>query len=237
MILYKNLTNFEKKINFKFKNKKNLIDALIHPSFIKENKKLNKELKNESHFERLEFLGDRVLGLSISSLIYNKFRNSNEGDLSKKLSYLVKKDFLYKIALEISIDKILKFSNKKDNTRMNISILADSVESLIGSIYIDSGYLASLKFIKKIWGPYLDIKASNQQDPKTHLQEISQHQYKILPKYSLLKKEGPSHSPIFTVLLEVLNLKTIKGSGKSKREAEKNAANKALKLINDKQNS
>ena len=120
---------------------------------------------------------------------------------------------------------------------MNISILSDSVESLIGSIYIDSGYLASLKFINKIWGPYLDIKASNQQDPKTHLQEISQHEHKTLPKYSLFKKEGPPHSPIFTVTLEVLNLKIIKGSGKSKREAEKDAAEKAIKLINDKKDS
>ena len=232
MILKKKLENFENFINFKFKNKQNLINALIHPSFIKEKKFNNKDY--ESDFERLEFLGDRVLGLCISSLIYEKFDNSNEGDLTKKLSYLVKKDFLYKIALEIKIDKILKYSFKKNNSRMNISILSDSVESLIGSMFIDSGFTASLKFIKKFWGPYLYIQESNEQDPKTNLQEISQHRNKILPKYSLIKKTGPSHSPIFTVSLEVLNLKEILATGKSKREAEKNAAYKALKLLNEK---
>ncbi len=229
MILKNKISNFEKFIDYSFKKKEYLINALIHPSYLKEMKFKNKSF--ESYFERFEFLGDRVLGLSISSLIYTRFKNSNEGDLTKRLSYLVQKKFLYKIALEIGIDKILKYSYKKDNTRMNISILSDSVESLIGSIFVDSGYNGSFRFIKKIWDPYLDLEGSNKQDPKTKLQEISQSNYKILPKYSLLKKEGPPHSPVFTVELEVLNLKIIKSIGKSKRDAEQNAATKALKLI------
>ena len=231
MKLNKNLHNFETRINFKFKNKKNLINCLIHPSYFKEKKFKKNELQN--HFERLEFLGDRVLGLSISSLIFEKFQNSDEGDLTKKLSFLVKKDFLYKIAIELKIDKVLKFSYRKENTRMNVSILSDSVESLIGAIFIDSGYLATYKFINDIWGPYLNLEASNKQDPKTHLQEISQQKYKSLPKYNLIDKKGPPHSPIFTVSLKIINLKLIKGKGKSKREAEKNAAIKALKLLNE----
>ena len=117
---------------------------------------------------------------------------------------------------------------------MNISILADSVESLIGGIFIDGGYNSAFKFIKNIWGPYLDLEASNQQDPKTELQEISQQKYKTLPDYKLIKKKGPSHSPIFTVSLKVLKLKIIKATGKSKREAEKEAAKIALNIINDK---
>ena len=116
---------------------------------------------------------------------------------------------------------------------MNISILSDSVESVIGAIYIDSGYLRSLKVIKNIWGPYLEEEASNKQDDKTKLQEISQQKFKVLPKYSLVKKEGPSHMPIFTISLKVSNLKIITSSGKSKRDAEKNAAKKALKIINE----
>ena len=227
----KNLHNFETRINFKFKNKQNLINCLIHPSFFKEKKYKTNKLQN--HFERLEFLGDRVLGLSISSLIFEKFQNSDEGDLTKKLSFLVKKDFLYKIAIELKIDKVLKFSYRKENTRMNISILSDSVESLIGAIFIDSGYLATYKFINDIWGPYLNLEASNKQDPKTHLQEISQQKYKSLPKYNLVDKKGPPHSPIFTVSLKIINLRLIKGKGKSKREAEKDAAIKALKLLNE----
>ena len=231
MIQFKNIDKFEIIINFKFKNIENLSNALIHPSYIKDKKFKLKKI--ESKFERLEFLGDRVLGLIVSNLIFQKFKNSNEGDLTKKLSYLVQKKFLYKIALEISIDKYLKFSFKKNNTRTKMSILSDSVESLIGAIFIDSGFNQSYKFVKKIWDPYLDIEASNQQDSKTHLQEISQKKYKILPNYKLIKKHGPSHSPIFTVCLDVLNLRKIKATGNSIREAEKNAATKALELLNE----
>ena len=91
----------------------------------------------------------------------------------------------------------------------------------------------TMKFIKNIWDPYLDIEASNKQDPKTHLQEISQKKYRALPKYSLINRKGPPHSPVFTISLKVLNLKMIKGIGTSIREAEKNAAIKALKKLNE----
>ena len=229
MILKKKIAEFEKKINFNFKDQNNLINALIHPSYLK----YYKNQKFKSNFERFEFLGDRVLGLSISSLIFKKFPNFNEGDLTKKLSYLVQKDFLYKISLEIKIDKILKYICNKENLRMNAAILSDSVESLIGAIYVDSGYLKSLNFINSIWGQYLNIKASNEKDSKTNLQEISQQINKKLPLYSLIKKEGPSHTPIFTVSLEVFGFKIVKASGKSKRDAEKNAAKKALDMIHE----
>ena len=232
MIIKKLLENFQDNIQFNFKNKDNLLKALIHPSFIKD-KKIS-EVNSTNEFERLEFLGDRVLGIVIAFLIFDKHKNFNEGSLTQKLSYLVQKDFLYKIAIEIKIDKILKYSHKKNNIRMSTSILADSVESLIGSIYVDSGYNAAFKFIKNIWWPYLDLEASNEQDSKTKLQEISQHKYKILPEYKLIKKEGPSHSPVFTVSLKVLKLKLIKATGESKRQAEKNAAKIALNIIDEK---
>ena len=232
MITKKHLENFQNEIQFNFKKKDNLLKALIHPSFIQDKKLIKVNLINE--FERLEFLGDRVLGIVISFLIFDKYKNFNEGSLTKKLSYLVQKDFLYKIAIEIKIDKILKYSHKKNNIRMNTSILSDSVESLIGSIYIDSGYNSAFKFIKRIWGPYLGLEASNEQDSKTKLQEISQHKYKTLPEYKLIKKEGPSHSPVFTVSLKVLKLKLIKATGQSKKEAEKNAAKIALNIFDGK---
>ena len=232
MITKKHLENFQNEIQFNFKKKDNLVKSLIHPSFIKDKKLFEVNLINE--FERLEFLGDRVLGIVISFLIFDKYKNFNEGSLTKKLSYLVQKDFLYKIAIEIKIDKILKYSHKKNNIRMNTSILSDSVESLIGSIYIDSGYSAAFQFIKRIWGPYLGLEASNEQDSKTKLQEISQHKYKTLPEYKLIEKEGPSHSPVFTVSLKVLKLKLIKATGQSKKEAEKNAPKIALNIFDEK---
>ena len=234
MISDKKINQLEKIISYSFKNKQLLKSALVHPSYISENKKkINREF---SEFERLEFLGDRVLGLAISSIIFKKFNKNNEGDLSKKLSYLVQKNFLYKISINLKFEKFLKFSSKK-NDKMNVSILADSVESLIGALYLDGGFRNARKFIESTWGPYFYIEEKNMQDPKTKLQELSQQKSKKLPDYNLIKKEGPSHSPIFTISLKVLNLKKIISSGSNIREAEKNAASIALKLINENKNT
>jgi len=230
MIEDKKINLFEKLIEYKFNNKNLLKQSLTHPSFYIKNKLDEKKL---NQFERLEFLGDRVLGVIISSMLYNKFKNLNEGDLSKKFSYLVQKKFLYKISSDLLLDKIVLYDFKKNNNKMVISILSDSVESLIGSIFVDGGYNSSYNFIKKFWSPYLDIEVSKTQDPKTLLQEISQQLSKKLPEYKLIKKKGPSHSPLFTINLNVLNLKKIKAQGSSIREAETKAAKEALKLIND----
>ena len=231
MISDKKINKFEIAIGYIFKNKKFLINSLVHPSSFTDSKKNKINVVND--FERLEFLGDRVLGLAISSIIYDKFKENNEGDLSKKLSYLVQKNFLHKISIDLKIDNILNYSFKK-NEKMNVSILADSIESLIGAIYLDGGFANAKNFINKFWGPYLDINEKNMQDFKTKLQELSQQKSKKLPEYKLLKKEGPSHSPVFTVSLKVLSLKKIKASGSSIRDAEKNAAKTALSLLNDK---
>ena len=120
---------------------------------------------------------------------------------------------------------------------MLMSIYSDSVESLIGGIFIDGGYESAYKFVKKFWFSYLDIKVSKTQDPKTKLQELSQQKSKKLPEYKLISKKGPAHSPIFTVNLNVLNLQKIKAEGSSIREAERKAAYEALKLINEKKTS
>ena len=231
MIATKKINKFENIIGYSFKDKKLLLNSLVHPSSQIENKK--NKFYSTNDFERLEFLGDRVLGLAISSLIFKKFNKNNEGDLSKKLSYLVQKNFLHKISLDLKIDTILQYSFKK-NEKMNVSILADSIESLIGAIYLDGGFKNAKKFIKVFWGPYLDVNQQNIQDSKTKLQELSQQKLKKLPEYTLMKKERPPHSPIFTVSLKVLNLKKIKASGTSIRDAEKNAAKTALSILDAK---
>ena len=231
MISDKNLINIQKKIGYKFKNIKILSQSLTHPSFLKDESKI----KNE--FERFEFLGDRVLGLIIASLLYAKYKNLNEGDLSKKFSYLVQKKFLYKISIDLSIENILLYNFKKNNIKMKISILSDAVESLIGAIYIDGGYEVSFNFVKKFWYRHLDIDLLETLDPKTSLQELSQQKLKKLPEYKLINKEGPPHLPKFTVSLKVLNLKKIIEHGSSIREAERKAAFKALTYINEKKNN
>lgn len=231
MILKRKLNLFEKNIKYKFKDLNFLKQSLTHPSFYIDSKSLEKKF---NQFERLEFLGDRVLGLIISSLLFNKYKNLNEGDLSKKYSYLVQKKFLYKISLELEIDKILLYNFKKNNPKMKSSILSDAVESLIGAIFIDGGYKTSYNFVKKFWSPYLDVDLTKTVDPKTTLQEISQQKAKRLPDYKLIKKEGPSHAPVFTISLKVLDLNKITAKGSSIREAERKAANKALIIINEK---
>ncbi len=229
MKLKKPIKEIEKLIGYSFNKKKYLNYCLIHPSFYKNDKKKRNEV---NEFERLEFLGDRVLNLSVASLIYNKFIDFDEGNLTKKLSYLVQRDFLYKIAIKIKLDNILNYSN--NNKKIDKSILADSVESLIGAIYLDGGHKASMKFISKIWTSYLDLQESNEQDPKTKLQEISQQKYKILPEYKLIKRIGPSHSPSFTISLKALKKKPVKATGSSIREAEKKAAKIILDLLSEK---
>ena len=233
MIDSKKIKLFEKKINYKFKNSKLLIQSLTHPSFYLENEKKIKI----NEFERFEFLGDRVLGLIIANLLFSKYKKFNEGDLSKKYSYLVQKNFLYKIAINLGIEDLVLYDFKKKNKKMIISILSDTVESLIGAIYIDGGYKSSFLFIKKFWLSYLDIDVSKTLDPKTELQEISQQKEKKLPEYKIIKKRGPSHSPLFTVSLKVLNIKKINANGTSIREAEKKAAAEALKIIYEKKNT
>ena len=231
MISKQKLNSFEKIIGYKFKNSLLLSQSLTHPSFFKDLSPID---KNNNQFERLEFLGDRVLGLIIAFLIFKNNKSLNEGDLSKKYSYLVQKNFLHKISLKLNIDKFLLYNFNKNNKKMLISIQSDAVESLIGAIFIDGGYEPSYKFIKKFWFPYLNIKISKAHDPKTTLQEISQQKIKKLPEYKLINKKGPSHSPLFTVSLKVLNLNQIKAEGLSIREAERKAANEALKIINEK---
>ena len=232
MIDSKKFKQFEKKINYKFKNNKLLIQSLTHPSFYLENEKKI----NINEFERFEFLGDRVLGLIIANLLFSKYKKFNEGDLSKKYSYLVQKKFLFKISQELQIEDVLQYNFKKKNNKMLSSIFSDSVESLIGAIFLDGGYNSSFDFISKFWSKHLDIEVSKTLDPKTLLQEISQQLYKKLPEYKLIKKEGPPHLPTFTVSVKVVNLNKINSKGSSIREAERNAAEIALKKINEKKN-
>ena len=231
MISKRKIISFEKKINYEFKNKLILNQSLTHPSYFIENK-IN-SIEN-SQFERYEFLGDRVLGLIIASILLKKFTKLNEGDLSKRYSYLVQKNFLYKISQELSLDNILLFNSKHNSKKMISSILSDAVESLIGAIFLDSGYKNAYNFVNKYWDKYLDIDIPNTVDSKTTLQEYSQSKSKKLPEYKLINKEGPSHSPNFTVSLKVLNLKKIIATGSSIREAEKNAASEAIQKLYEK---
>ena len=216
---------FEKKINYKFKNK-SLIDlAFTHSSF------KNKKNKN---YERLEFLGDRVLSLVISEDLFLKYSNENEGALSKRLSDLVSKQKLLEVANEISIKKMLKidqFEKKNLKLKKNISILSDVCESLIGAIYLDSDLENAKKFISKYWKKKISKNILPPQDPKSLLQEVAQKKGLNLPKYILKNKEGPPHNPRFEVEVFLKGIRKFSASAKTIKIAEINAAKKMVDYI------
>ena len=216
---------FEKKINYKFKNK-SLIDlAFTHSSF------KNKKNKN---YERLEFLGDRVLALVISEDLFLKYSNENEGALSKRLSDLVSKQKLLEVANEISIKKMLKidqFEKKNLKLKKNTSILSDVCESLIGAIYLDSNLENAKKFISKYWKKKISKNILPPQDPKSLLQEVAQKKGLNLPKYILKNKEGPPHNPRFEVEVFLKGIRKFSAIAKTIKIAEINAAKKMVDYI------
>ena len=216
---------FEKKINYKFKNK-SLIDlAFTHSSF---KNKINK------NYERLEFLGDRVLSLVISEDLFLKYSNEDEGALSKRLSDLVSKQKLLEVANEISIKEMLKidqFEKKNLKLKKNISILSDVCESLIGAIYLDSNLENAKKFISKYWKKKISKNILPPQDPKSLLQEVAQKKGLNLPKYILKNKEGPPHNPRFEIEVFLKGIRKFSAIAKTIKIAEINAAKKMVDYI------
>jgi len=216
---------FEKKINYKFKNKILIDLAFTHSSF---KNKINK------NYERLEFLGDRVLSLVISEDLFLKYSNENEGALSKRLSDLVSKQKLLEVANEISIKEMLKidqFEKRNLKLKKNISILSDVCEALIGAIYLDSNLENAKKFISKYWKKKISKNILPPQDPKSLLQEVAQKKGLNLPKYILKNKEGPPHNPRFEVEVFLKGIRKFSAIAKTIKIAEINAAKKMVDYI------
>ena len=216
------MSNFSKlfeSIGYEFRNSKLLEIALTHSSFN----------KNEN-YERLEFLGDRVLGLVISTKIYNKSQTDKEGVLAKKLSILVCKETLIKIADSLNILKFLKISKDIKGSSLN-SIKANSLEGIIGAIYLDSGYKKTESIINKLWRKQIEDLDLTHHDPKSRLQEWCLKNEKKLPEYDFISKKGPEHEPQFTIRVKYNELLFAIGQGKNKQVAEINAAKNLLKKI------
>ena len=215
-----NYLNLEKKIKFNFKNKDLLIRSLTHKSYNKENNN-----------EKIEFLGDRVLGLVIAKKLLEIYPNEKEGILDKKFASLVNKKTCLEIAKKIELDRyILTFDFKKKKHQIEDKVIADSCEALIGSIYLDKGLQAVEKIILDLWNSHIKDSVITQIDSKTKLQEFSLKKFKKLPTYKIISNTGPRHKPIFRVAVKLQNTKFYNGEGKSKKEAEQNAA---LLCLND----
>ena len=219
-----NIKKIQLNLNYKFHNKYLLLDALTHTSF------LNK--KKEIKFERLEFLGDRVLGLAISDTLYEMFPNESEGDLAKRLAVLVSGKTLAEIAIKIKLqDFILVADNITFKSGENNSILSDSMEAVIGAVFLDSDYKTALIFIKNIWKEIILKYSSPPQDPKSLLQELAMAKKYSMPLYGNYSKEGPDHAPVYKVKVSIDNIGKSYGKGFSKKEAERIAAISLLKTI------
>ena len=216
-----NYQSLEKKIDVKFKNKDLLIQALTHKSFN----------PNENN-EKIEFLGDRVLGLVIAKKLLEIYPDEKEGILDKKYASLVNKKTCLEIAKKIDLQKYILTLNVK--TKKNIvedKVIADSCEALIGSIYLDKGFNIVEKLILNLWHDHIKNSIITQIDAKTKLQEYSLKRFKKLPIYKMISNTGPRHKPIFKVAVKLINTKFYFSEGKSKKEAEQNAANECLRNI------
>ena len=222
-----NLISLEKILNYSFKDKKLLINSLTHTSVN------SGEL---SSMERLEFLGDRVLGLIISEELLYRFPLATEGELSKKFSYLVQRNTCADIARNINLDKYIILGKSEIlNKKIKDSILSNIMESLIGSIFLDSNYIKTKKIVIELWRDLIsniDIKIKFL-NPKSELQEKILSMNKSLPEYNFISVRGEDHNPIFTVSVSVMGLDSVIAEGKSKQEAEKNAAKEILKIMNN----
>tara|TARA_B100001123_G_C15253043_1_gene1003520 strand:- start:809 stop:1474 length:666 start_codon:yes stop_codon:yes gene_type:complete len=217
----KNLLNLEKKIGIKFSNKNILLQSLTHKSF--------NPIKNN---EKLEFLGDRVLGLVISKKLFELYPNDTEGNLDKKLAALVNKKKCYEIGKKINLENfVIASSSKKQKNNIVDKIISDTCEALIGAIYLEHGFHAVEKFINKLWKNNLKKSVVPEIDSKTKLQEYSLQKYKSLPLYKLISSTGPKHRPLFKVAVKLHNTKFINASGNSKKDAQQKAANLFLKKI------
>ena len=212
--------NLEKKLNLNFKNKNLLIKSLTHKSYDKQNNN-----------EKLEFLGDRVLGLVMAKRLLEIYPNEKEGTLDKKFASLVNKKTCLEIANKIDLQKyILTYNVKTNKNNIEDKVLADSCEALIGSIYLDKGFQSTEKVILNLWSENIKKSIITQIDAKTKLQEYSLKKFKKLPIYKLISNTGPRHKPLFKVGVKLQNTKLYISEGKSKKDAEQNAA---IMCLND----
>jgi len=214
-------SNLENKLKLKFSDKKNFIKSLTHKSF---------DSKNNN--EKIEFLGDRVLGLIIAKRLLEIYPEEREGILDKKFASLVNKKKCLEIGKKIELEKYILISNPK-NKKIVIEdkIIADCLEALIGAIYLDKGLNYAEKFVLNLWSDHIRASIVTQVDAKTRLQEHSLKTFKVLPIYKLISNTGPRHKPLFKVAVKLKDTKFFTAEGVSKKDAEQNAASLCYESI------
>jgi len=212
------LNKFEQIIGLKFRNREILAKSLIHKSH-----------NNINNNEKLEFLGDRVLGLVFAKTLIKIYPNDKEGVIDKKFANLVNKKTCLLVARKLELKKYMTTGGSyKGLNRSDDKIISDGLEALLGAIFLDQGMTVVEKFILTIWDEFLEKSIDTQIDAKTQLQEFSLKNFKTLPVYTIQKQSGPQHSPVFKVEVQIKHSKKFYASGTSKKDAQQNAAKKLL---------
>ncbi len=229
------ITELENLLGYSFKNRQILVNALTHRSFYHENPD-----KAQDYNERLEFLGDSVLGFVIVEYLYLSDISLTESVMAKAKSYLVKESVLSEIAVSLSLGKYLRLGKGEESTggRTKKSLLADAVEAVLGAVYLDGGYEDARRLILGLFQDKIGyvLKSGKFHDFKTELQEKTQFLFNSIPEYRMIKQEGEEHRKIFTVDVHIAGTKFGTGFGKSKKEAETNAAQEALRELQTQEN-
>ena len=217
-----NIFKHKKFLNINFKDKSLIESALTHKS-------ANQKKNNE----KLEFLGDRVLGLVLSKKLYELYPDVAEGVLDKRFANLVKRKTCCEVAWDLGLQNFIVTGIQNHNiTKNDEKILSDCCEAIIGAIFIDKGFNFAKKFILNSWKKKIDKSNITILDSKTKLQEYSLKKFKKLPIYRLVSSVGPKHSPLYKISVSIIGTKTYVGSGKSKQDAEQDGASKLLKSQN-----
>jgi ribonuclease-3 len=203
-----------------------LTEALTHPSAVAPSRGKSRRRTVARHYERLEFLGDRVLGLVVADLLWHRFEAEPEGAMTRRMADLVRRETVARVALDIGLDRHLMLSSSEAaaGAARNPSILADVCEAVIAALYLDAGYPAAFAFVRRWWERLIDEMIAPPRDPKTRLQEWAQARGLGLPAYRVVATEGPDHAPRFTVAASVAQSDEASATAPSKRAAEAEAA-------------
>ncbi len=216
----KNSEDLENILKYNFRNKELLHKALTHSS-------VNPHA--DHNYERLEFLGDRVLGVSIASLLYRLFPHEPEGNLSQRFTGLVCKETVAQVGRMLNLGKFMFVAN--EDIRKNENVLCDVCEAVIGAIYIDAGVEEAINFVNNHWRELIDRNVAPPKDSKTRLQEIAHVKNLEQPVYRLKKRSGSEHEPIFEIVVNLGDKYEVVGFGRNKKAAEFDAASKMLEQI------
>lgn len=219
------LEALEARIGHVFARRPLLVEALTHMSAAKEGR--------GPHYQRLEFLGDRVLGIVVATRLFETWPDANEGELSKRFSEIVRKETCADVAIAWGCVSHIVFGHGIGRTaaRANKSILGDVCESIIGAVHVDGGFEAASRVVEAGFGDLVTARRAIPRDPKTALQEYLQGRGEPPPHYRLLGRSGPEHAPIFRVGAAIEGMETIAGEGSSKRAAEQDAARQVLSAL------